>query len=102
MISANSYHACTPSQRVNAYNMAIIMAKGERVPLAHKRLHTPIDIWWVLHDGGLQLLLTTILRKSRLWAGCELRVFCVLQVRSRRIVRTISANCSYDLGGLSI
>ena len=78
--------------------MAIIMAKGDRVPLAHKRLHAPIDIWWVLHDGGLQLMLTTILRKSRVWAGCELRVFCVLQVRSRRIKHTISANCAYDLG----
>ena len=82
--------------------MAIIMAKGDRVPLAHKRMHAQIDIWWVLHDGGLQLLLTTILRKSRVWAGCELRVFCVLQVRSRRIVYMISAHFSYDLGELLI
>ena len=27
----------------------------------------------------LQLLLSTILRKTKVWAGCSLRVFCVLQ-----------------------
>ena len=32
-----------------------------------------------MHDGGLQLLLTTILRKGRVWSSCALRVFCVLQ-----------------------
>ena len=38
-----------------------------------------MDVWWVLHDGGLQLLLSTILRKSKVWSLCALRVFCVLQ-----------------------
>ena len=33
----------------------------------------------MVHDGGLQLLLTTILRKGRVWSACALRVFCVLQ-----------------------
>ena len=40
---------------------------------------TPTPTRWMVHDGGLQLLLTTILRKGRVWSSCALRVFCVLQ-----------------------
>ena len=31
-----------------------------------------------MHDGGLQLLLSTVLRKSRVWQSTALRVFCVV------------------------
>jgi len=67
-------------QRVVAYNMALIVVKGsESLPESHAQVKNSIDIYWVLHDGGLQLLLTTILRKSRVWSHAALRVFCVLQ-----------------------
>jgi len=62
----------------HAYNLALIVCKGsENVP--EEPMRKPIDIWWVVHDGGFQLLLSTILRKSRVWADAPLRVFCVLQ-----------------------
>ena len=65
-----------------AYNQALIVIKGmEHIPDSGGRMTRPMDIWWMVHDGGLQLLLTTILRKGRVWASCELRVFCVLQAR---------------------
>jgi len=60
--------------------MALLVCVGfEHVPDAQSRLMRPIDIWWVVHDGGLQLLLTTILRKAKVWAQSALRVFCVVQ-----------------------
>ena len=66
--------------QAHVYNMALIVCKGfEQVPDSHSRLVRPIDIWWVMHDGGLQLLLTTILRKARVWSHAALRVFCVVQ-----------------------
>ena len=40
-------------------------------------LTQPIDVWWVVHDGGLLLLLSVILRKHRTWHRAPLRVFCV-------------------------
>jgi hypothetical protein len=62
------------------YNLALIVCKGtENVPDKHIPRGQPIDIWWVVHDGGFQLLLSTILRKSVIWQDCSLRVFCVLQ-----------------------
>ena len=63
-----------------AYNQALIVIKGmEHIPDVTSHMTRPMDIWWMVHDGGLQLLLTTILRKGRVWSACALRVFCVLQ-----------------------
>ena len=64
----------------SAYNQAIVVVKGmEHIPDGGARMTRPMDIWWMVHDGGLQLLLATILRRGRVWATCTLRVFCVLQ-----------------------
>jgi len=77
---AKAVRMCLLLQRVQAYNMATIVVSGSsNIPEHHVRVHAPMDIWWVVHDGGLQLLLTTILRKNRVWHSCPLRVFCVLQ-----------------------
>ncbi|KAL1522216.1 hypothetical protein AB1Y20_021853 [Prymnesium parvum] len=79
----NEAHSARMSKlfnEVHAYNLALIVLKGaEKVPEPTDRLSGFVDVWWVVHDGGLQLLLSTILRKSRVWSNCSLRVFCVLQ-----------------------
>ena len=55
----------------HAFNMALILIKGiEEWPDSHEVLHGTIDIWWVVHDGGLLLLLSVILRRSRTWRLC--------------------------------
>lgn len=36
-----------------------------------------IDVWWMVHDGGLLLLLPTLLRRHRVWSGCSIRFFVV-------------------------
>ena len=36
-----------------------------------------IDVWWIVHDGGLMLLLSVLLRRHRLWRFSRLRVFTV-------------------------
>mmetsp|Transcript_6967 Transcript_6967/g.11707 ORF Transcript_6967/g.11707 Transcript_6967/m.11707 type:complete len:1007 (-) Transcript_6967:338-3358(-) len=66
-----------------AFNMALILVRGiESWPKPKLALHThgrseTIDVWWVVHDGGLLLLLSIILRKHRVWHHCPIRVFCV-------------------------
>ena len=39
-----------------------------------------IDVWWIIHDGGLLLLLPHILSKNAVWGkgGAKLRIFAVL------------------------
>lgn len=36
-----------------------------------------IDTYWIVNDGGLMLLLSTLFRKHRVWNKCHLRVFCI-------------------------
>jgi potassium/chloride transporter 4/5/6 len=36
-----------------------------------------IDIWWVVHDGGLLLLIPYLLTLHKVYSGCKLRVFAV-------------------------
>lgn len=60
------------------FNNASILLKGiEAWPLSNEHLHSSIDIWWVVHDGGLLLLLAIILRKHHTWHRCHLNVYCV-------------------------
>lgn len=28
-----------------------------------------IDVWWIVHDGGLLMLLPFLLRQHKVWAG---------------------------------
>jgi hypothetical protein len=36
-----------------------------------------IDIWWVIHDGGLLLLMPYLLTLHKVWRHCTLRLFAV-------------------------
>jgi hypothetical protein len=38
-----------------------------------------IDVYWILHDGGILTLFPYILQKSRIWRKTHLRIFCVSQ-----------------------
>eukprot|EP00397_Hematodinium_sp_SG-2012_P001356 GEMP01001357.1.p1 GENE.GEMP01001357.1~~GEMP01001357.1.p1 ORF type:complete len:1249 (+),score=221.98 GEMP01001357.1:134-3880(+) len=38
-----------------------------------------IDVWWMIHDGGLLILLSWLLRQHRLWRSCRLRIFTIME-----------------------
>ena len=39
-----------------------------------------IDVWWIVHDGGLLMLLPHLLRQHRVWKHCRIRILTVAQV----------------------
>lgn len=41
------------------------------------RLTGTIDVWWVVHDGGVLLLIPYLLTLHKVYSGCKLRVFAV-------------------------
>ena len=46
-----------------------------------------IDVWWVVHDGGLLILLPYLLKLNRIWAACEVRLFgVVMNARQKQSV----------------
>ena len=44
-----------------------------------------IDIWWIVHDGGLLMLLPFLLKQHRTWKKCRMRIFTVAQVEDNSI-----------------
>jgi potassium/chloride transporter 4/5/6 len=44
-----------------------------------------IDVWWIVHDGGLLMLLPFLLKQHRTWKNCKLRIFSVAQVNDNSI-----------------
>jgi hypothetical protein len=42
-------------------------------------LHGTIDIWYVMHDGGILVMLAWLLQQDDIWKKCQVRVYCVLE-----------------------
>uniref|UniRef100_A0A914WPA5 Solute carrier family 12 member 6 n=1 Tax=Plectus sambesii TaxID=2011161 RepID=A0A914WPA5_9BILA len=69
-----------------AMDMCLIVAKGlADFPEPRDRLTGSIDVWWVLHDGGLLLLISFLLKQHKVWRGCHLRLFAVAQEHDNNI-----------------
>lgn len=52
--------------------LATVVPKNlEMFPEASARLTGTIDLYWILMDGGLLLLLAFLLQKDAVWAKCE-------------------------------
>lgn len=44
-----------------------------------------IDIWWIIHDGGLLFLIAFLLKRHKVWSHCRLRLFTVAQLEDNSI-----------------
>ena len=70
----------------DAARVAVLVCKGIRdfasAPQAivdSKKIKSVLDVWWIVHDGGLMLYLAHILTmKGTVWAGHKIRLFTVL------------------------
>jgi len=66
--------------------MALLVPKGiQRYPDTGDTVKGVIDIWWIVHDGGLLMLLPFLLKQHRTWRKCRLRIFTVAQVEDNSI-----------------
>merc|ERR1719228_2582232 len=66
--------------------MALLVPKGiQRYPDTGDTVKGVIDIWWIVHDGGLLMLLPFLLKQHRTWRKCRLRIFTVAQVDDNSI-----------------
>lgn len=44
-----------------------------------------IDIWWIIHDGGLLFLIAFLLKRNRVWSRCRIRLFTVAQLEDNSV-----------------
>jgi len=69
-----------------ANKMALIVPKGiEHFPASADKISGTIDVWWIVHDGGLLMLLPFLLRQHRTWRHCKMRLFTVAQLEDNSI-----------------
>ncbi|CAJ0584828.1 unnamed protein product, partial [Mesorhabditis spiculigera] len=65
-----------------AMEMALLVAKGiinfPNTQTAVK-LHGYIDVYWIVQDGGLCLLVAYLLKLNKIWRGCKLRIIAIAQ-----------------------
>eukprot|EP00730_Choanoeca_flexa_P004114 TRINITY_DN11602_c0_g2_i1.p1 TRINITY_DN11602_c0_g2~~TRINITY_DN11602_c0_g2_i1.p1 ORF type:complete len:1030 (+),score=286.13 TRINITY_DN11602_c0_g2_i1:32-3091(+) len=58
---------------------AVVPKNIHLFPRSEDRETGTIDVWWILHEGGLLLLLGYLLQQDVVWRKCRLRVFTVAE-----------------------
>ncbi|CAL8276828.1 unnamed protein product [Lota lota] len=67
-------------------HQALLVAKNiDRFPGNQQRLKGTVDVWWIVHDGGLLMLLPFLLRQHKVWRKCMMRIFTVAQMDDNSI-----------------
>lgn len=59
------------------FQKVMLLANGKPFPMLSERLHGNVDIWWIVADGGILLLLPFLLEKHPVWHHCRTRLFAV-------------------------
>ncbi|XP_068160443.1 solute carrier family 12 member 7 isoform X2 [Antennarius striatus] len=74
-------------RETTAAHQALLVAKNvDSFPTNQDRLgEGSIDVWWVVHDGGLLMLLPFLLRQHKVWRKCKMRIFTVAQMDDNSI-----------------
>ncbi|XP_046375241.1 solute carrier family 12 member 4-like isoform X2 [Haliotis rufescens] len=72
-------------RNVGAGQLALLVCKGVTMFPDNEKLRGTIDVWWIVHDGGLLMLLPFLLRMDRSWKNCKLRIFTVAQMEDNSI-----------------
>ncbi|XP_023216829.1 solute carrier family 12 member 6-like [Centruroides sculpturatus] len=73
-------------REVTASKNALLVPKGiDQFPESTQKLSGNIDIWWIVHDGGLLMLLPFLLKQHKTWKNCKLRIFTVAQLEDNSI-----------------
>ncbi|XP_049602320.1 solute carrier family 12 member 7 isoform X2 [Syngnathus scovelli] len=66
---------------------ALLVAKNiDHFPENQERLKEgTIDVWWIVHDGGLLMLLPFLINQHKVWRKCKMRIFTVAQMDDNSI-----------------
>ncbi|XP_070830482.1 solute carrier family 12 member 7-like isoform X3 [Chaetodon trifascialis] len=74
-------------KETTAAHQALLVAKNiDHFPSNLERLKEgSIDVWWIVHDGGLLMLLPFLLSQHKVWRKCKMRIFTVAQMDDNSI-----------------
>ncbi|XP_010275768.1 PREDICTED: cation-chloride cotransporter 1-like isoform X1 [Nelumbo nucifera] len=61
-------------------NKAVVIVKGlDEWPNEYQRQYGTIDLYWIVRDGGLMLLLSQLLLTKDSFESCKIQVFCIAE-----------------------
>ncbi|KAF3450326.1 hypothetical protein FNV43_RR06406 [Rhamnella rubrinervis] len=61
-------------------NKAVVIVKGlDEWPNEYQRQYGTIDLYWIVRDGGLMLLLSQLLLNKASFESCKIQVFCIAE-----------------------
>lgn len=61
-------------------NKAVVIVKGlDEWPGEFQKQYGTIDLYWIVRDGGLMLLLSQLLRAKESFESCKIQVFCIAE-----------------------
>ncbi|XP_042320323.1 LOW QUALITY PROTEIN: solute carrier family 12 member 7 [Sceloporus undulatus] len=74
-------------RETTAARQALLVAKNiDLFPMNQERFSEGnIDVWWIVHDGGMLMLLPFLLRQHKVWKKCKMRIFTVAQMDDNSI-----------------
>ncbi|XP_019330301.1 PREDICTED: solute carrier family 12 member 7 isoform X2 [Aptenodytes forsteri] len=74
-------------RETTAAQQALLVAKNiDLFPTNQERFtEGNIDVWWIVHDGGMLMLLPFLLRQHKVWRKCKMRIFTVAQMDDNSI-----------------
>lgn len=72
--------------RAATADLCLLIPKGLMdFPDQDERLTGTVDVWWIIHDGGLLVVLPFLLMQHKVWRQCKLRIFAVAQLNDNSI-----------------
>ncbi|GJP42960.1 hypothetical protein CLOM_g2480 [Closterium sp. NIES-68] len=64
----------------NTANKACVIVKGlDEWPGEYQKQYGTIDLYWIVRDGGIMLLLSQLLRAKESFENCKIQVFCIAE-----------------------
>ncbi|KAL3103308.1 hypothetical protein niasHS_002494 [Heterodera schachtii] len=74
----SEYRTFTDKLLAGAVNgMALLVAKGITEFPSNVKLSGYLDVYWIVRDGGLCVLITFLLKQSKVWRSCKTRIVAV-------------------------
>nr|CAD2188412.1 unnamed protein product [Meloidogyne enterolobii] len=62
----------------------MVVVKGiTDFPRPNDRLRGYLDIWWIVQDGGILMLIAYLLQQHKVWKGCKMRVYVISQTEEQ-------------------
>ncbi|VDM98047.1 unnamed protein product, partial [Onchocerca ochengi] len=62
----------------DAADCAILVPKNVKIfPSSQVKIYGYLDVWWIVHDGGLLMLLPFLLKQNKTWRNTRLRLFTI-------------------------